>query len=212
MRARLAEALKHRAVPPLLAASVLIIGFVVIVRGVRGSEPTAFDMAVAQWVHSFDAPWLDGVLTLVTELGSIAWLIAVAAAVSVYLWMRGAQLNAAVVAGTSLLGGVLNGALKRSFERARPELFAKVSAPGFSFPSGHAMGTTVVFGISAVAFGVMFPKHRVRVFSVAVPLIFIIGLSRVYLGVHWPTDVLGGFLAGSALVIAASSALRRPSP
>lgn len=213
MNRRVAKWMQHEAAVPLSVAAVLVVLFVVIVQLVRGGEPSHSDVALSRWVHGFRAAWLDAVMVVATDFGARPVLAAVAAAVSFYLWTKGARFNAAMVAATSLLGGVLNTLLKLFFARSRPELFERVTeADGYSFPSGHAMGATVIFGLSALALGHVFKMARVGIWAGAVLVIAVIGLSRIYLGVHWPTDVVGGFCAGGALVFAASWVLRRPAP
>jgi undecaprenyl-diphosphatase len=109
------------------------------------------------------------------------------------------------VAGAATL---LNIALKYAFERPRPDLFYEVAHPaGYSFPSGHAMGATTVYGLVAFIVSRERPSSRWVPFAAAGVLILVIGISRVFLGVHWATDVIGGFAAGAFAVLAGVAAL-----
>ena len=116
-------------------------------------------------------------------------------------WRRGALLVVVTLAGA----GLLDVGLKLFFQRARPEpFFPDYPLPdSFSFPSGHALFATCFFGGLAVLL-----SHRLRsrllqvlIWIVALLLIVLIGASRVYLGVHYPTDVLGGFAVGIVWVV-----------
>jgi len=87
--------------------------------------------------------------------------------------------------------------LKVMFSRERPRLFDKVALPtDYSFPSGHSMTAMGIYGVIAAALIALYPAARRPVIAAAVLLIATIGLSRIYLGVHWPSDVLGGLLGG----------------
>ena len=92
-------------------------------------------------------------------------------------------------------------ALKASIARARPTLEALVYAQGWSFPSGHTMGSTVSFGMLAYLALTRFRSHHNLIISLAVLLILFVGASRLYLGVHYLSDVLAGFFAGTAWLV-----------
>lgn len=96
-------------------------------------------------------------------------------------------------------GGILNQVLKRIFERVRPDIFPVIAESGYSFPSGHAMGAICFYGILAYFAGLGLKNCTMRwlLMAAAGVYILLIGLSRVYLGVHYPTDILAGYTAGS---------------
>ncbi len=96
-------------------------------------------------------------------------------------------------------GGVLNQVLKRIFERVRPDFLPVIIENGYSFPSGHAMGAICFYGILAYFAGLGLKKRTLRwlMMVVAGVYIILIGLSRIYLGVHYPTDVVAGYAAGA---------------
>jgi undecaprenyl-diphosphatase len=145
--------------------------------------------------------WLEEAALEITALGSFAVLgLIIVAALAWLLLLRKA--GAAVLVGVSVLGGVLiSSLLKSGFARARPDLVPHIDAVNtLSFPSGHAMSAAVVY-LTLAALLARAQEHRRLKFyliGVAVTLTVLIGLSRVYLGVHWSSDVLAGWCVGSA--------------
>ncbi len=150
-----------------------------------------------------------------TELGSTSAMVAVAVLLLVVELLAGRPrlgLGASLTLGFAAL---LNGGLKRVVDRARPDLLPPiVLEPGYSFPSGHAMNSIVAYGI--VALVVMrherLPRWLRAMASFGLGmLVAAIGISRVYLGVHFPSDVLGGWLLGGVIVLLFAS-MTRPLP
>jgi undecaprenyl-diphosphatase len=189
----------------LLAAAVALALFVWLGYQVRSGEPTALDVAVRAGVRSLESPVLTTVMWGASIYGGPLWLSPLGlAALAVFLlrgWRRGAMLVVVTLAG----GWLLDVVLKELFARARPEAFFHYyPAPqSFSFPSGHALFATCFFGGIAVLL-----SHRiggrptqVLVWAMALALIVLIGVSRIYLGVHYPTDVVGGFAVGVIWVV-----------
>lgn len=187
-------------------------GFLAIADEVAEGETRALDLTVLQALrvdgrpHQLVGPeWLHLAATDITALGSVAVLtlvilLAFALLASLRRWTEGLLL----VAGAG--GGLLiSQALKRIFERERPDLaYRAVEAVNASFPSGHAMLSAVVFltlGVLAARFS---DRRRVKVLAVgaAVLVSLLVGISRVYLGVHWASDVLAGWCVGAAWAMA----------
>lgn len=103
-----------------------------------------------------------------------------------------------VVAGAALLDAML----KQTFARPRPTLFAEIALPtNYAFPSGHLMVSVATYGMIAAVVSRELPRARWSPFVIALLVVLAIGFSRVYLGVHWPTDVLGGLAAGACCVL-----------
>lgn len=96
-------------------------------------------------------------------------------------------------------GAALNSLLKHLFVRTRPDLFRVVEATGYSFPSGHAMVSLCFYGMLAffIVRNIKSLRWRLVIISLAVLLVVAIGISRIYLGVHYPTDVIAGYTAGA---------------
>ena len=130
------------------------------------------------------------------------------AALGAALWLaRRHRGRALYVVSTSIAGALLNVALKTMFARARPDLEAALrSAQGYSFPSGHTMGSTIVFGALAYVVAQSSAPWRLRSAIIAFlgTTVLAIGLSRVYLGVHWLSDIGAGFAAGLVWLIPAT--------
>src|SRR5262249_22740475 len=122
-------------------------------------------------------------------------LLPVTIAVAALAIHRRDRLIAIVVVIDGLVVVAAYTTLKLMFSRERPRLFDKIALPpDYSFPSGHAMSALGIYGVIAAAWIALYPRSRTPVIAATVALIAAIGLSRVYLGVHWPFDVLGGYL------------------
>lgn len=155
--------------------------------------------------------WLPGATRNLTSLGSLPVLLLVVLAVAGFLALARLWRNLLLVLGASGGGLLLMLALKRTFERPRPTvvppLLLETSA---SFPSGHAMMSAVVYLTLGTLLAQLCTRwrERVYVFTVAAILTVVIGLTRLYLGVHYPTDVLGGWSVGLAWALASGLAAR----
>lgn len=185
-----------------------VLAFARIAREVVEGETSEMDKAVELAVHSIDAPFFDHVMRGFTFMGSPFAVIPLAAAIIVWA-VRKKETRAAVAFVVVLvMTEVLNVVLKRTFERPRPTLFQEIETlHSYSFPSGHAMAAAAVYGMMGVVIARLAPTHR-RPLVVALPiLVVMIGISRIYLGVHWPSDVLAGFAAGAFIVLAGALAL-----
>jgi undecaprenyl-diphosphatase len=190
-----------------LAASLLaLMLFVWLGLQIRSGAPTPFDIASRAGLRSLESPAMSAIMwgaSVYAAPGRLSPLGLIAAVVFLVRgWRRGALLVVVTIAGAWLL----DTGLKLFFARTRPEPFYDYyPAPSsYSFPSGHALFSVCFFGGVAVLL-----THRInsRVAQVAVWLlaaviILLIGSSRVYLGVHYPTDVVGGYAVGLAWVTA----------
>ncbi len=159
------------------------------------------DEAALLWLDARRTEGLDKVMIEITALGSGTVLVIVATIASVFLWVTRHRYSAALL-WIALLGGfLLNYVLKEIFGRARPEVFEWITHAGhLSFPSGHAMNAMVGYGTMAYLVARLERQRRLRRFTwgCAALLILLIGLSRPYLGVHYPSDVIAGYVIGFA--------------
>jgi membrane-associated phospholipid phosphatase len=193
-------------------ALISSVAFAIVAREIRFDKVDELDVAFEMWVHRvFDSKLGDTWALTATFIGSVEVLIPVLALI-VYLCLRQRRHAAAIVVAVDativMLGDLV---LKQVFARERPHLFDKLAIPkDYSFPSGHSMSAVGVWGVIAAALIALYPEHRRAIIVTAVPLIFSIGMSRIYLGVHWPFDVLGGFLAGTPPLVASVHLLHSP--
>lgn len=164
-----------------------------------------FDSYVRSAIHHFASPQLTSFMIAMTDIGS--WMGVVPIGITV-LWILLARKKrgAAVLFAVSVFGGlVLDAALKISFHRPRPTPFFGFPLPmSYSFPSGHALVSFCFFGVLAwiITQHLSARWQRVLIWIAAVVLIALIGLSRIYLGVHYPSDVAAGYLAAAVWVSA----------
>lgn len=182
----------------LLAAS--IVGFARVAEDYLTGDPLAdWDVHFAVWLHDHATSQLVTAFELVTVAGSAIFLGALVLSVAVALWRRGAVTDAALLVAAFLGAELVNAAMKLAFHRPRPELgFLELHT--YSFPSGHSTAATAALG--ALAF-VLWPRvrstrRRVALILVVAGVVGLVGFSRIYLGVHYLSDVLGGFALGAA--------------
>jgi membrane-associated phospholipid phosphatase len=163
---------------------------------------TSLDSMAAQFFHRHAVPWSVHLFEVVTFFGNASTLTVLGLAVAVVL---GALRRWSLLLGwvAALVGtGLLNTNLKGSFRRLRPELPQPwVTEPGWSFPSGHAMGSLVAYGFLAYLLTRITPAHfqRRKAIALLAILVLLIGFSRIYLGVHFLSDVIGGYGGSSRL-------------
>lgn len=178
------------------------------------------DQIVLDWFVEQREPWLDTVMQVVTVLGASVLLIPLVVVVGARCCYRnGATRPFALLAVTYGGAHLASQALKVLFGRPRPVGVAIGEYSSSAFPSGHATQAAAVWLMLAVvtAAGAPSSRRRMGVWAAAVSIVAVVGISRLYLGVHWLTDVLGGWAVGSLwflLVLGASKAIggRRESP
>ena len=164
---------------------------------VLDKEPFGFDRTILLWIHSFANPVLDRVMYYFTRLNDPDTASVVAAVViSILLWKR-FYAEARIFAIACMGGVILSYGLKALFAKVRPNLWqSAIVDTSFSYPSGHALGSTILYGFTAYLIATHYPQFAKLIYTVAVLLISTIGFSRLYLGVHWPTDIVGGYGIG----------------
>lgn len=190
-----------------LLAVLLLLAFVVGGAEVMEGDTRSFDVYLLQRAQSLRAghPWLAAIMRDFSALGSTA-VMTLFTLISVgYLTLVSARVTALLVATSVSTGAVFVQILKAAFGRLRPEAgFADLVATGLSFPSGHTSMSAIVF----LTLGALIASTRSRVperlyvLAAAALLALLVGVSRVLLGVHWATDVLGGWAFGAAWAMA----------
>lgn len=173
-----------------------------------------FDWETSWALHASSSAWLTALMVMITTLAEPAMAIAFSVWVGWMAFRRRDNRGCAVALGTVWAAGALNYLLKALFQRPRPDLWsAQGTHEGFGFPSWHAMAVVAVGGALALVLGRLHPGARRLVGAGVALLAFLVGVSRVYLGLHWTTDVLAGACAGWVLLLVAESALEaRPFP
>ena len=156
-----------------------------------------FDDTVRSLIHHLASPWLTSAMRFVTNLGDWQAILTATLCLLFFLWYRRERGQILVVLVTMIGAGALDGVLKLVFHRSRPDPFFIAKPTTYSFPSGHALISLCFYGLVAGVLSHHLRKkwQRVAVWSAASILIAMIGFSRVYLGVHWPSDVLAGYAA-----------------
>ena len=196
-----------------LGASLLIggrfcicatLGFGWLAGAVFANRFVTLDDAAIIWAHGYWGPTLDAVMRFFTTMGETLVLGLFIALAALALLRRGRWIDAAglIVAGGGV--GILNQLLKAVYHRVRPDLFSgPFHLTSYSFPSGHSMGSIACYGMLAFIGARLLRRrtYRVALVLVASVLVLCIGLSRIYFGVHFPTDVLGGFTAGAIWLV-----------
>jgi undecaprenyl-diphosphatase len=185
---------------------------------VMEGDTLAFDRAVLLSFRSagnlaqpVGPPWLTAAMLDITSIGGVSVLTLLTLIIGGYLLVARKAAMAGFVIGAVAGGATISVILKHFFVRARPELVQHlVEVHSTSFPSGHAMNSAVVY----LTLGALLARTRsekdVRIYlmAVAILLTLLIGVSRVYLGVHWPSDVLAGWCDGAAWAAICSVAAR----
>ena len=170
-----------------------------------------FDRAVIQTVRAADHGDILAFLGPTTELGGTVAVTAIALLTLLVGVAAGPWRHGAIGAGVIGLAALAVEIIKSSVARDRPDLLEPILVEhGFSFPSGHASLSMVAYGILAVLVSRSFlPRStQLAVFGAVVALVFLIGLSRVWLGVHYPSDVIAGWVAGATVVLVYASFTR----
>ncbi|MBM4764601.1 phosphatase PAP2 family protein [Bacillus sp. B15-48] len=211
--------IKCLAIPPLVTiwgmtglvvSSACLYIFILLSSELIETKSFLFDQKVIDTVRMYASPAMDRFMLFITETGTILMFGLLLMISMIWLYVKrkdvwGMLFNFLAVAG----GGLLNLWLKNYFERERPNVNRIAEADGFSFPSGHSMGSITYYGflgylvirskykpLTKLGWGILFGF-----------MILLIGISRIYLGVHYPSDVLAGYMAGIVWLILCISIL-----
>jgi undecaprenyl-diphosphatase len=194
-----------------MVASLVVLG--TIADGVHNQEVFLLDAWATPFLHDIQSPGFNALMTGLTAMGSTIVVL------PIFLLVGGAlvatrRFGAAVFLTVALVGSlVIDAAMKLVFERPRPKLDYAAVLPDYSFPSGHAMNGVVFYvSIALIAWSV-FGRRIGLVSTIAAGILAIgIGLSRIYLGFHYMTDVIGGWLAGIVWLLIVGAIFRiRPN-
>ena len=172
-------------------------------------ESFAFDEAILLHIRQFANPVLDSAMLFITRIGDPRTVVPLTGIVFIFLLVKRQRLAAAFFAINAAGGAALSYFLKLAFSKPRPQLWeSAIEEVTFSYPSGHALGSMVIYGFLSYVFATLYPRFSTAIYTFAVFMIVSIGFSRLYLGVHWPTDIIGGYGIGFLWVMACVSLLR----
>jgi undecaprenyl-diphosphatase len=179
-------------------------GTALLVAVVQGAQ-LSIDAEVRGALYRAASPPLTAIMRVATFAGSWVWLSAVTLAAVLLFRRLGAPWRAKLLVVAVLGALVLENGLKLLVRRARPEPYFGTRLPiSFAFPSGHALDSLVVYLALAILVSPYIASRgrRVALFAAITVLVLLVGISRIYLGVHWTTDVLGGWATGAAWLAA----------
>jgi undecaprenyl-diphosphatase len=190
-----------------LVVALLIFG--TIADGVRDQEVFYLDTWATPFLHGISSPLLDALMNGITSMGSSYVVLPVFVIVGIALVVRrryGALLFLSLALAGSL---VIDFLMKLVFQRPRPKLDYASVLPDYSFPSGHSMNGVVFYvSLALIAWSVFGRRVGLAATGLAAVLAFLIGISRIYLGYHYLTDVVGGWLAGIVWLMVIGAAFR----
>lgn len=191
----------------IISSCLLLLGW--LSQEVWHKESFQLDTTVLLYLHRLANPLLDRVMLIITSLGNpeFVFMIIVGSA-GWLLWRR--QFDEVKILIVACLGTlVLNQGMKLLFARPRPVLWPSLlHETSFGFPSGHALGSMVLYGLLAYFYAFHRPYYAQKIYIGTTILILLIGLSRLYLGVHFPTDIIAGYGMGWLWLITCISLLK----
>jgi undecaprenyl-diphosphatase len=194
----------------LLAVAAILLAFGLLADEVVEGDTLSFDRAVLMWFRTpqnvavpIGPLWLQEAVRDVTSLGSFS-ILGIMTVVAVLQFLLSGDRRLAVYVGGAVVGGtIVSTVLKDIFDRPRPDIPGAPHVFTASFPSGHATLSAVVFLTLAAVLAAATLERRLKVFylTIGIFLTLIVGVSRIYEGVHYPTDVLAGWMIGSSWAI-----------
>ncbi len=189
-------------------SALALVMFRLLARDVYEGAATPIDRSASYFLHGYSTPVLDAVMWTATFVGSAGFVVPFGLMIVGLLLWQGYRREAVFLVVATAGGVLLNQVLKLAFARARPSLPWSPPIDEYSFPSGHSMNSLVFFlGIASVVWVVAGRRWGRWAFLLAVLLVLLTGTSRVYLGFHYFSDVIGGYVAGLFWLVAAATAI-----
>jgi undecaprenyl-diphosphatase len=200
----------------LVLITALVVGFVALASGVLSAATDPFDRGLLHALRAnpsdpLGPPWLERTVVNLSALGSAAVTTLLVCVAALFLLLDRRPRQALLVIATASTAAIILALLKNAIGRERPSFVEHIdSAGGLSFPSGHTLIAAVLYPtLGILVANNLRDRHlKVYVFVVAALLALIVGFTRVYIGVHFPSDVLGGWLLGVAFALVAGLAIR----
>ena len=167
------------------------------------------DNEVYEFIYASESFITTSILLGATKIGEVWAMVSLSLMLVAYLMLKRYKIEALFVVITMSLSGILNPLLKNIFDRERPTLLRLIDISGFSFPSGHAMGSTSFFGSAMyIARRSASGSTKGVIIGLCAALILLISISRVYLGVHYPTDIIAGIIGGAFCIVLSTLVLK----
>ncbi|HDM8845240.1 TPA: phosphatase PAP2 family protein [Staphylococcus aureus] len=167
------------------------------------------DNEVYEFIYSSESFITTSIMLGATKVGEVWAMLCISLLLVAYLMLKRHKIEALFFALTMALSGILNPALKNIFDRERPTLLRLIDITGFSFPSGHAMGSFAYFGSGIYLLNRLNQGNSKGILiGLCAAMILLISISRVYLGVHYPTDIIAGIIGGVFCIILSTLLLR----
>jgi undecaprenyl-diphosphatase len=184
----------------ILCALPLVAVFIGIALTFQQQLVARFDLHVIHLVQGVSFEEMTPLMKGFTAVGSGPWVVGIAVLLSLVLGALGYRRELIFFGGVIIGSSVLNLLLKGIFHRARPDIHRIIEAAGYSFPSGHSMSAFTMYGITIYFLWKHLRRGWVRtgVAMLCLFMVVMIGLSRIYLGVHYPSDVIGGYFISAA--------------
>lgn len=167
------------------------------------------DREVYEFIYASESFITTALMLGFTQLGEVFAMVVMSLILISILMLYKLKIHTLFIIISMLASTVLIPVLKNSFDRERPSMLRLIEISGFSFPSGHAMGSTIFFGSLGTIIGHTNLNNKALLMTVCATFILMISSSRVYLGVHYPTDVLAGVVIGLAVVAGTSALLHK---
>lgn len=182
-----------------LISPFLLVGFLsLLVTPSSRQRIVQFDHKVISFIQSFETPILTQIMKLFTFIGSFPAVLVIVLLAAFFLYRVFEHRTELLLFGTVVVGTpIINFFLKQFFQRVRPDFHRLIEIGGYSFPSGHAMNAFALYSILTFLFWRHIPNRMGRTILILISSLFIlmIGISRIYLGVHFPSDIIGGYFA-----------------
>ncbi|WP_052999327.1 phosphatase PAP2 family protein [Staphylococcus aureus] len=167
------------------------------------------DNEVYEFIYSSESFITTSIMLGATKVGEVWAMLCISLLLVAYLMLKRHKIEALFFALTMALSGILNPVLKNIFDRERPTLLRLIDITGFSFPSVHAMGSTAYFGSGIYLLKRLNQGNSKGILiGLCAAMILLISISRVYLGVHYPTDIIAGIIGGVFCIILSTLLLR----
>lgn len=197
---------------------VCLIIFLILTYIVSAGQELAFDTAIREWFYSIRTPWLTEVVKAITFMGNTNTIVTLCVLLLVVPLVKGKfglQITKKVgipIAATAIIGSAINKTIKHTILRPRPDVSLHlIEQGGWSFPSGHSISGLLMYGLLAwLIRRYVKDKSVANAATVILTMLWIgVGLSRIYLGVHYPTDVLGGWMLGMVIMMVTIMVIER---